>query len=165
MLLRLFWVRFESLTLKWTQKCVLTPLIGMLSPLPVISSYVHPASRARLERATIHATLLLSLLIASGLQYLGVGSAVIFILLSIGVAIGLAIGETTEQLLGHLNATVSPVVCDLYLESVKLSLNLATDLSARKCHPSGDWDGHFACDDRRLRSFGTTFLVCYYILC
>lgn len=137
----------------------------MLSPLPVISSYVHPASRSRLERATIHATLLWSLLVATGLQYLGVGSAVIVILLSLGVTIGLAVGETTELLLGHLNAAVSPVVCDLYMESVKLFLILATDLSAWKCRPSGDWHGYSACDDRRIRSFGTSYLVCYYIIC
>ena len=137
----------------------------MLSPLPVISTYVHPASRARLERATIHATLLWSLLVASGLQYLGVGSAVVFILLSIGVTIGLAIGETMEQLFGHLNAAVSPVVCGLYLDNVKVFLILATDLSHRKCHPSGDRHGYSAFSDRRIRSFGTAFLVFYYILC
>ena len=137
----------------------------MLSPLPVISTYVHPASRAQLERATIHATLLWSLFVASGLQYLGVGSAVVFILLSIGVTIGLAIGETTELLLGHHNAAVSPVVCDLYLDGAKLFLILATDLSARKRRPSSDWHGYSACSDRRIRSFGTAFLVCYYILC
>jgi len=156
---------FESLTLSWTQKCVLTYPIGMLSPLPVISSYVHPASRSRLERATIHATLFWSLLVASGIQFLGVGSAVVFALLSLGVTIGLAIGETTELFLGHLNAAVSPVVCDLYLDSVGLFLILATDLSARKCRPSGDWHRYSACDDRRIRPFGTACLVCYYIIC
>ena len=102
---------FDQLSRGWTQKCVLTDLVGMLSPLPVISSYVHPASRARLERATIHATLQWSLLAANGLQYLGVGSAVIFMLLSIGISVGLAIGETMELLFGHFSATVSPVVC------------------------------------------------------
>lgn len=85
-------------------------------------------------------------------------------MLSIGVTIGLAIGETTELLFGHLNATVSPVVCDLYLDSVKVSLIFATDLSARKRRPSGDWHRYSAFGDRRIRSFGTAFLVCYYIL-
>jgi len=118
---------------------MLTHLIGMLSPLPVISSYVHPASRARLERATIHTTLLWNFFVASGLQYLGVGSALIFILLSIGVAIGLAIGETTELLLGHPSVAVSPVVCGLYLGSVKPLLIPVTDLPTRNCRPAGDW--------------------------
>ena len=100
------------LTLSWTQEYMLTSLIGMLSPLPVISSYVHPASRARLERASIHATLLWYLFAASGLQYLGIGSAMVFVLLSIGMSSGLAIGETMELFFGRPNAAVSPVVCD-----------------------------------------------------
>ena len=101
---------FDCLSLTWTQMYVLTDLVGMLSPLPVISSYVRPASRARLERATIHATLLWYLLAASGLQYLGIGSAIVFVQLSIGMISGLAIGETIELLFGHLSAAVSPVV-------------------------------------------------------
>ena len=101
----------DTSTLSWSQKYVLTNLIGMLSPLSVISSYVHRASRPRLERATIHAALLWCLFAANGLQYLGIGSAMVFVLLSIGMSSGLAIGETTELLFGRLNSAVSPVVC------------------------------------------------------
>lgn len=132
---------FDGLTLSWTQGYMLTGLIGMLSPLPVISSYVHPTSRARLERASIHATLLWYLFAASGLQYLGIGSAMVFVLLSIGMSSGLAIGETTELLSGRLNAAVSPVVrdciwrcqtgpdsCQTYLFGSIVPLAIGTDI-------------------------------------
>lgn len=94
----------------------------MLSPLPVIYRFVPIQERKWLERATLHSMLAWFLILANVLQWLKVGSAVTFFLLSSGIMIGIVSGEAFSAVKGvFVNVTplesmqVEPLVRQLVL--------------------------------------------------